>query len=226
MVEKPIALSDTGMTQIMAACRPLSPIDRARFLQLLAERLNGKREVGDGEVYRLVRELQRELLPTRCGPSRRRSFSIRASCASDDERGVAVGVLSGGSPSFEYQLRSGHLQWSRNVRTKGAFNSLHDMESHHHHRSKRLRTKRSINVLRSPCATVDEIADRHDGLDKLDFQPFLNVRHYFSIDGRIAAGIKFLGEESYEVAIAAEVAICFYYLAAEGIADNFSREIV
>jgi hypothetical protein len=57
-----IALSDVAMAQVMSACRPLSTVDRTRFLELLAERPNGRREVGDGEVYCIVRELQRESL--------------------------------------------------------------------------------------------------------------------------------------------------------------------
>jgi hypothetical protein len=56
---QPISLSDIAMAQLMAACRPLQAVDRDRFLQLVAERLNGKREVGDGEIYRLIREAQR-----------------------------------------------------------------------------------------------------------------------------------------------------------------------
>jgi hypothetical protein len=55
----PISLSDIAMAQLMAACRPLPAVDRTRFLQLVAERLNGKREVGDGEIFRLIREAQR-----------------------------------------------------------------------------------------------------------------------------------------------------------------------
>jgi len=58
---RPLALSDVAIAQVMSACRPLSNTDRSRFIELLAARLNGKRELGDGEVYRLVRELQREV---------------------------------------------------------------------------------------------------------------------------------------------------------------------
>lgn len=56
---QPISLSDIAMAQLMAACRPLPIADRTRFLELIAVRLNGRREVGDGEVYRLIREAQR-----------------------------------------------------------------------------------------------------------------------------------------------------------------------
>src|SRR5262249_39347826 len=94
------------------------------------------------------------------------------------------------------------------------------MEPRHHYRSKRVWRKCRIDVRRSPCATVDEITDRHDGLEKLAFQPLFNVVDYFSINGRIAAGVKLLGEERHEVAIAAKIAICFDYVAAEGVAND------
>jgi hypothetical protein len=56
---QPISLSDIAMTQIMQAARPLQPHERETFLQLVAARLNGKRELGDGEIFRLIREVQR-----------------------------------------------------------------------------------------------------------------------------------------------------------------------
>jgi hypothetical protein len=67
----PIALSDVSMSQLMQACRPLSSIDRTRLLESLAQRVNGRRELGDGEFYRLLRELQREIMryPTRSVPA-------------------------------------------------------------------------------------------------------------------------------------------------------------
>jgi hypothetical protein len=71
MQPSPIALSDVSMSQLMQACRPLSSIDRARLLELFAARLNGRHEVGDGEIYRLLRELQREVMryPTKSEPA-------------------------------------------------------------------------------------------------------------------------------------------------------------
>jgi hypothetical protein len=67
----PIALSDTAMSQLISICKPLSPIDRDRLLQLLAERLNGRREVGDGEFHRLCVALQREVFvhPVKTSPA-------------------------------------------------------------------------------------------------------------------------------------------------------------
>jgi hypothetical protein len=77
----PIALSDIAMAQVMSACRPLSMIDRTRFLQLLAERLNGRREIGDGEIYRLCAVLQKELfaypLKTEPAPQHERKMRER-----------------------------------------------------------------------------------------------------------------------------------------------------
>ena len=76
-MSQPIALSDVAMAQVMSACRPLSTIDRTRFLEPLAERPNGRREVGDGEVYRIVRELQRELYDYPPNPSSPQFFNSR-----------------------------------------------------------------------------------------------------------------------------------------------------
>jgi hypothetical protein len=56
----PLALTDAQITTIMRIARPLSPPQRTAFLEMLAAKLNGQRELGDGEVYRLCRELQRQ----------------------------------------------------------------------------------------------------------------------------------------------------------------------
>ena len=44
----------------MQLSRPLEPHQRSLFLETLATRLNGQREPGDGSVFRLCRELQKE----------------------------------------------------------------------------------------------------------------------------------------------------------------------
>jgi hypothetical protein len=59
-MQNPIALSDSQLTTIMGLARPLQPHERARFLELVASRLNGRSEIGDGQLYRLLRDLQRE----------------------------------------------------------------------------------------------------------------------------------------------------------------------
>jgi hypothetical protein len=53
---RPLALSDSQITAIMAACRPLSTDDRDAFLQHVAAALAREREIGDGVVARVVRE--------------------------------------------------------------------------------------------------------------------------------------------------------------------------
>jgi hypothetical protein len=60
MPAPPLALSDAQVSAIMAVSRPLSPDQRSRFLEMLAAKLTGQRELGDGAIYRLCRELQRE----------------------------------------------------------------------------------------------------------------------------------------------------------------------
>jgi hypothetical protein len=60
MPSRPLALSDEQVTTIMQLARPLSPDQRTAFLELLAAKLNGQRELGDGALYRLCRETQRE----------------------------------------------------------------------------------------------------------------------------------------------------------------------
>jgi hypothetical protein len=56
----PLAFTDSQLDQIMRLTHPLQPHQRVAFLEKLATRLNGCREVGDGMIYRAARELQRE----------------------------------------------------------------------------------------------------------------------------------------------------------------------
>jgi hypothetical protein len=59
MAPTPLALPDSQITTIMQLARPLQPQQRSTFLEMLAAKLNGQRELGDGAIYRLCRELQR-----------------------------------------------------------------------------------------------------------------------------------------------------------------------
>jgi hypothetical protein len=54
---RPLALSDSEISHIMAACRPLSPGDRDAFLQHVAAALAALPMLGDGVVARVCREV-------------------------------------------------------------------------------------------------------------------------------------------------------------------------
>jgi hypothetical protein len=54
-----IALSDAQLTAVFEAARPLAVRDRDAFLQVVAEALQGRREIGDGDVHRAVVTAQR-----------------------------------------------------------------------------------------------------------------------------------------------------------------------
>jgi hypothetical protein len=58
----PIALSDAQITTLMQLSRPLQPAQRRVFVEMIAARLNGHREIGDGMLYQIRRELQRQVL--------------------------------------------------------------------------------------------------------------------------------------------------------------------
>ena len=55
---RPIALSDAQLTAIMHAAGPLPPADRGAFLESVAAALQPT--IGDGNLHRIVRELQRK----------------------------------------------------------------------------------------------------------------------------------------------------------------------
>jgi len=57
---RPLALSDSQLTTIMAACRPLSIDDRDAFLQHVASALAREPMIGDGTVNRIVRDVFRQ----------------------------------------------------------------------------------------------------------------------------------------------------------------------
>jgi hypothetical protein len=53
-----VHLSDDQLDQVLRAAHPLPVRDRDAFLQLVADGLRGK-TIGDGEVFRAVREARR-----------------------------------------------------------------------------------------------------------------------------------------------------------------------
>ena len=56
----PLSFSDDQLTQIFRAAAPLTPDQRLAFLEDLASSLRqASRPLGDGLVYRTVREVQR-----------------------------------------------------------------------------------------------------------------------------------------------------------------------
>jgi hypothetical protein len=72
----PIRLTDAQLGAIFSAARPLAVRDRDAFLQAVAEALQGHREIGDGDVARAVRVVQRRFfdppqLDERSQPHRR-----------------------------------------------------------------------------------------------------------------------------------------------------------
>jgi hypothetical protein len=46
--------------KVMHAAQPLGPEDRPKFLEALADRLKGCREIGDGQLYRVIVEIQKQ----------------------------------------------------------------------------------------------------------------------------------------------------------------------
>ena len=58
----PISLSDSQMTAVLHAAQPLEPVDRAPFLERLAVLLRDSPEIGDGQLGRMLHQLQAEFL--------------------------------------------------------------------------------------------------------------------------------------------------------------------
>jgi len=56
----PISLTDSELTAVMDACRPLAPHARDRFLRQVAEAIAALPERGDGSVARAIRSCWRE----------------------------------------------------------------------------------------------------------------------------------------------------------------------
>jgi hypothetical protein len=57
---KPISLSDTELTPIMTAARPIAVERRDAFLQQVASTLQRCGEIGPGAVHRAIAEAQRQ----------------------------------------------------------------------------------------------------------------------------------------------------------------------
>jgi hypothetical protein len=57
----PLALTDAELDCIMQVSRPLSPADRISFLEIVAERLRGRAEIGEGALWRICVEAQRKV---------------------------------------------------------------------------------------------------------------------------------------------------------------------
>jgi hypothetical protein len=55
----PVAFSDQQLDAIMRAARPLQPFERSAFLVAISVLYQGRSEIGDGELHRSIRELQR-----------------------------------------------------------------------------------------------------------------------------------------------------------------------
>jgi hypothetical protein len=56
----PISLSEEQQVAVLRALQPLQEYERSAFLAALVPLLRGK-DIGDGELFRLIRALQREL---------------------------------------------------------------------------------------------------------------------------------------------------------------------
>jgi len=56
----PLCLSDSQLSEIFRLTAPLSPACRDRFLQILAAELGDRSDVGDGELYRIARQVIRD----------------------------------------------------------------------------------------------------------------------------------------------------------------------
>jgi hypothetical protein len=55
----PLRLTDAQLSAIWSAAAPLAPQDRDPFVRAVGQVLQERREVGDGDVHRAIRELQR-----------------------------------------------------------------------------------------------------------------------------------------------------------------------
>ena len=56
----PIHFSDSQLDEIFRLTKPLQPPCRDTFLQILADKLNGRVDVGDGELFRTARQIIRD----------------------------------------------------------------------------------------------------------------------------------------------------------------------
>jgi hypothetical protein len=56
----PISLSDSELTAVMAAARPLAPRDRDKFLRHIASVIAAMPERGDGAIHRAIKAVWRQ----------------------------------------------------------------------------------------------------------------------------------------------------------------------
>jgi hypothetical protein len=56
----PLAFTDSQLDAIFNAGRPLQPQEQQAFLAALGAMFQGRSEIGDGELGRAIRDLQRE----------------------------------------------------------------------------------------------------------------------------------------------------------------------
>jgi len=59
-MSQPISLTDSELTAVMDACRPLQPRDRDRFLRAVAQAIADLPEVGPGSVHRAIASVWRQ----------------------------------------------------------------------------------------------------------------------------------------------------------------------
>jgi hypothetical protein len=52
-----LRLSDEQLTELMRLSRPLQPQCRIAFMEILSRTLSGRTDIGDGELYRVAREV-------------------------------------------------------------------------------------------------------------------------------------------------------------------------
>jgi hypothetical protein len=59
LTDAPISLSDEQLNFVMEILKPLEPPERTAFLEALVVRLRLEQTIGDGNLYRICRELLR-----------------------------------------------------------------------------------------------------------------------------------------------------------------------
>src|SRR6266511_1923563 len=59
VMPQPLRLTDAQLTAIWAAAAPLAPQDRDPFVRAVGQALQECRDPGDGDVARVIRQLQR-----------------------------------------------------------------------------------------------------------------------------------------------------------------------
>jgi hypothetical protein len=57
-----LKLTDSQQWQVIRAANPLDMLQRDAFLAALLQQFAGRTEIGDGELFRTLRELQRQHL--------------------------------------------------------------------------------------------------------------------------------------------------------------------